>query len=180
MKKTIHLSLWAATALMGISLSGLWAADTTPPATTDSYRQAGSPTNVNKASSLIGMEVRNQNDEKLGKIEDIVVDLNSGKIAYAVLNAGNLFKTKYLAVPVTAFAPSADQKHLTLTADKAKLESAKGFEKNMWPSVSNPDWGADMFWETRPGTTTLPSDTDRNRIDERNRPIQPPARPSDK
>jgi len=169
MKKFITYPLWSATLLMAGSL---WAADlprynsdstTTPP--------AGAPTSVNKASSLVGMEVRNNSDEKLGKIEDIVVDFSSGKIAYAVLNAGTLFKAKYLAVPANAFTPSADQKHLILMADKAKLETAKGFDKNMWPSVSNPDWGADTFWTPRPGTSL--TDTNRPPIDEPYREPKP-------
>jgi sporulation protein YlmC with PRC-barrel domain len=148
MKKK-YLCRWAVPLLCGCLQSALWAADELPR-TTEYQRQSGSPTNINKASSLIGMEVRNQSDEKLGKIEDIVLDLNSGKISYAVLNAGGPFRSKLVAVPVNAFTAGPDQKHLLLNADKAKLEAAKGFDKNTWPSVSNPDWGADTFLDKPP------------------------------
>jgi sporulation protein YlmC with PRC-barrel domain len=157
MKKT-NLGSWAVALLCGTLQTALWADDS--PKSTEYQRQSASPNNINKASSLVGMEVRNQSDEKLGKIEDLVLDLNSGRISYAVLNAGTAFRSKLVAVPVSAFTASSDQKHLLLNADKAKLEAAKGFDKNMWPSVSNPDWGADTFLDkpatdynrqTRPG-----------------------------
>jgi sporulation protein YlmC with PRC-barrel domain len=126
----------------------------------DDYRKntgersyTGAPAKSNKATGLIGMEVRNQNDEKLGSIKDLVVDLQSGKVAYAVLDGGGLLKDKLFAVPLSAFAPSADHKHLILNADKSKMEAAKGFDKDAWPSSSNPEWGADTFWEQRPGIT---------------------------
>src|SRR5687767_683402 len=41
-----------------------------------------------KASAVIGMEVRNQQNDKLGRIDDLVVDLQTGRIAYAVLSSG--------------------------------------------------------------------------------------------
>ena len=119
----------------------------------------GVPAKANKATGLIGMEVRNQNDEKLGAIKDLVVDLQSGKVSYAVLDGGGIFKDKLFAVPLNAFTASADHKHLILNADKRKMETAKGFDKDSWPSVSNPEWGAEAFWELRPGTSITPGTT---------------------
>lgn len=116
----------------------------------------GAPEKSNKATGLIGMDVRNQNDEKLGTIKDLVVDLHSGKVSYAVLDGGGILKDKLFAVPLNAFMPSADYKHLILHADKSKMEAAKGFDKDTWPSVSNPEWGAETFWQPRPGTATSP------------------------
>jgi sporulation protein YlmC with PRC-barrel domain len=114
----------------------------------------GAPAKVNKATGLIGMDVRNQSDEKLGSIKDLVVDLQSGKVAYAVLDGGGVLKDKLFAVPLNAFMASADQKHLILNADKTKMEAARGFDKDSWPSATNPSWGAETFWQPRPGTTT--------------------------
>ena len=111
------------------------------------------PAKVNKASGLIGMQVRNQNDEKLGTIQDLVVDLQTGKIAYAVLDGGGILTDKYFAVPLTAFTPSADRKHLILHADKAKMQAARGFDKDHWPPIGSPDWGAEPFWEDPSGAT---------------------------
>ena len=38
-----------------------------------------------KASGILGMEVRNHQGEKLGEIKDLVMEINSGKVSYAVL-----------------------------------------------------------------------------------------------
>lgn len=101
----------------------------------------GSVSAANKASSLIGMDVRNAQDERLGEIKDLVVDLNSGKISYAVLSVGGFLGIgdKYIAVPPSAFSFSDDQDRLVLNADKAKIENAPSFAKNNWPAVNIPD-----------------------------------------
>jgi len=105
------------------------------------------PMNYNKASEIVGMNVRNQYDEKLGEIKDVVFDLKSERIGYAVLGTGGVLSQKLVAVPLSAFTPSSDGKHLILRADKNKLETAQGLDKNNWPSVTNPAFGAEPFWE---------------------------------
>jgi len=105
------------------------------------------PAKFNKASGIVGMTVRNQLDERLGKIKDVVFDLRSERVAYAVMSTGGLLQQKYLAVPLSAFTASADNKHLILCAEKSKLETATGIERDNWPSVVNPSWGAEPFWE---------------------------------
>ena len=118
----------------------------------------GTPTRVNKASGILGMDVRNQNDEHLGHIKDLVIDWKTEGVSYAVISTApkGLFGLggKLLAVPLTALAPSSDHKHLILNADKSKLEAAMGFDSDNWPSVSNPSWGAEPFWQK--GTATPP------------------------
>src|SRR5690242_8496972 len=76
-------------------------------------------TKANKASSLIGMDVRNQQNEKLGDVKDLVVDLHTGKIAYAVLSVGGFLGIgdKYVAVPPNEFQMAPDGKDLILNAD---------------------------------------------------------------
>src|SRR6185369_1939708 len=41
-----------------------------------------------KASDVIGMNVKNYQDEKLGKVEDIAVDVESGRIVQVILSTG--------------------------------------------------------------------------------------------
>jgi sporulation protein YlmC with PRC-barrel domain/Cu/Ag efflux protein CusF len=104
---------------------------------------------VNKASSLIGMDVRNAQNEKLGDIKDLVVDLHSGKIAYAVLSVGGFLGIgdKYIAVPPSAFTPTADDAGLVLNADKAKIQNAPGFAKSDWPALNDTSWRSqDAYW----------------------------------
>lgn len=121
------------------------------------------PTQANKATSLIGMEVRGPDGKPLGKIHDIVLDLRTERVSYGVLNSGGgLFAgDKLHAVPLRAFQISLDGTYLTLQADRTKLQQARGFDPNNWPSLINPVWGAEPFWqpapkESRPATDPAP------------------------
>jgi len=112
----------------------------------------------NKASGLLGMEVRNKQNEKLGEIKDVVLDLPSGKVSYAVLAVGGFLGLgeKLVALPPSAFTLSSDGHTLTIDADKSKIQAAPGFAATSWPSVHNPEM---KFWNNdavgSPGSTEV-------------------------
>ena len=134
---------------------------------------------VNKASSLIGMDVRNSQNERLGEIKDLAVDLRSGNIAYVVLSVGGFLGIgdKYVAIPPNAFELAPDAEKLVLNADKAKLQNAPSFAKTSWPELNSPAWNSDLaYWTTdataqgtvgssRTGTFSSRSDATLNRTD---------------
>jgi len=104
---------------------------------------------ANKASSLIGMDVRNAQNEKLGEIKDLVLDLPTGKVAYAVLSVGGFLGVgdKYIAVPPGAFTIAPDQQRVVLNADKARIQNAPGFAKSSWPDANGTSWRSDAaYW----------------------------------
>ncbi len=103
----------------------------------------GQPAKINRTSELIGTKVKNAQGESLGKVKDVVIDYSSGKVAYVVMATSD----KLHAVPLGAFQPSADGQHLTLNADKEKLVRAEGFDKDNWPSLASPTFGAEPFWK---------------------------------
>jgi hypothetical protein len=100
------------------------------------------------------MDVRNLQNEKLGDIKDIVVDLNSGKISYLVLSVGGFLGIgeKDIAVPPNAFTFSPSQDQLVLNADKAKVQNAPSFTKDAWPSPNNTQWTAHSGYWLNNGT----------------------------
>jgi sporulation protein YlmC with PRC-barrel domain len=116
------------------------------------YRSGMAGTNqiseINKASELIGMEVKNQQGEKLGEIKDIVIDFQQDRVGYVVLSTdtGTFSAEKLHAVPLRAFQQGSDGKTVTLNATKSSLANSEGFSKESWPSPSNPSWGAQPFW----------------------------------
>jgi sporulation protein YlmC with PRC-barrel domain len=122
------------------------------PATTTT---PGQPLKLNKCSQLIGTTVENPQGDKLGKIDEVVVDFDNSRVSYCVLSVEHkLFATpKYLAVPLAALQPSADGSRLILNADKDKVAQAQGFDRDNWPSVTNPAWGAQPFWTPAQKTT---------------------------
>src|SRR3954452_22014857 len=57
-----------------------------------------------KANGLIGMQIQNNQDEKLGKVDDLAIDLESGRIVQAVISTGGFLGIgdKTIAVPPSA------------------------------------------------------------------------------
>lgn len=90
---------------------------------------------VLSATTMIGDDVHNTKGEKLGKIEEIMIDRPSGHVAYAVLSFGGFLGMgdKLFAVPWNALALDADDHSFRLDVDKERLENAPGFDKNNWP-----------------------------------------------
>jgi len=99
---------------------------------------------ISKCSKIIGAQVRDSRGDILGKISDVVVDNNTGRVSYCALKveASDLGGTKYLAVPLAALRPSVDRNYFILNADREKIAQARGFTKGNWPAVSDSAWGA--------------------------------------
>lgn len=75
---------------------------------------------------LGSFQVQSLQGENLGQVENVIVDLNEGRIGYVVIRSGELAQTeaeKYI-VPWKALQPSVQQNTLTLTVDRARLMSA--------------------------------------------------------
>jgi len=91
------------------------------------------------SGSLIGIKVVNQQNEHLGKIEELMVSLNDGKIVYAVMSFGGIlnFGDKFFALPWRALSVDIDNKQIILHVDKESLKNAPGFDKSNWPDMSD-------------------------------------------
>ena len=110
------------------------------------------------ASTLAGDQVQNSAGEDLGKVDEIMIDIPAGKVAYAVLSFGGFLGmgNKLFAVPWSALRLDEDKKHFILDVDKKKLENAPGFDKDNWPDMADTSWGtrifsyygAEPYWET--------------------------------
>ena len=102
---------------------------------------------VLSASTLAGDQVQNSAGEDLGKVDEIMIDIPSGKVAYAVLSFGGFLGmgNKLFAVPWSALRLDEDKKHFVLDLDKKKLEKAPGFDKDNWPDMADTTWGTRIF-----------------------------------
>ncbi len=117
--------------------------------------QAAPAMNLMKASDLKGDKVRNRANEDLGKIEEIMIQLDSGRIGYAVLSFGGFLGmgNKLFAVPWHAMSFDSSKREYILDMSKDKLKNAPGFDKNNWPDTENPDWDKEVqgfYGKTRP------------------------------
>jgi sporulation protein YlmC with PRC-barrel domain len=95
-----------------------------------------------RASELIGFKVRNQEDEYLGQITDLVFDLKDGTIAYAVLSHGGIIGigAKLFAIPFDKFQFNADEKTAVLGLSPGSLEASPGLIKESLPKNAEEHW----------------------------------------
>lgn len=109
------------------------------------------------ASTAIGDSVTNLKDENLGDIKEVMIDADSGKVSYAVLDFGGFLGigNKLFAVPWSALNLNTESKKFTLDVDKERLKDAEGFDENDWPDFADREfetrvherYGAQPYWQ---------------------------------
>lgn len=109
------------------------------------------------ASTLTGNRVINSQGDDLGDIKEIMLDVRSGRVAYAVLATGGFLTMgeKLLALPWNALTLDADNKCFILDVDEKTLENAPGFDKDAWPTMADSQWASQVhshfgvrpYWE---------------------------------
>ena len=106
----------------------------------------GSENLIVSAGTLMGNRVRNAASEDLGKIEEIMIDVNAGRIAYAVLSFGGFLGIgdKLFAVPWDSLVLDGSAQEFILDVEKEVLENAPGFDKDNWPDMADATWGTEI------------------------------------
>jgi sporulation protein YlmC with PRC-barrel domain len=108
---------------------------------------------VVRADTLLGMQVKNQQGEQLGAIQNFMIDVKDGNIAYAVMDTG-LFG-KLWAVPMRVLTVKPGERTAMLHVDKAKLQQAPSFATDAWSDAVERRWLVDVY--TFYGTQPYPS-----------------------
>jgi sporulation protein YlmC with PRC-barrel domain len=113
-----------------------------------------------RSSTLFSYRVKSPQGENLGKIEEVMIDMEIKRLAYAVLSFGGFWGLgdKWVPVPWDALTFKADEKVLILNIDKEKLQKAPNFDRATLPELANRQWGAVIhtyygyapYWETKP------------------------------
>ncbi|MFL6673433.1 MAG: PRC-barrel domain-containing protein [Massilia sp.] len=113
------------------------------------------------ADTLIGDSVVNGADENLGDIKEIMLDMNTGQVAYAVLAFGGFLGMgeKLFAVPWQAMHLDTVNKRFVLNVDKDRLKNAPGFNPDDWPDMSDVQWANQIhtFYGTDPNRVGGPT-----------------------
>src|SRR5258706_4597767 len=120
MKRTNQLAIWGAVTAMSFAnfTAPVRAANDTDKSkntgTASDYKQAGTARSfqndksfgyVERVNKLIGKQVLGSDNQKLGKIDNLVLDLESGRVLYAIVGSGGVLGAgeKRFAVPPSAF-----------------------------------------------------------------------------
>ena len=136
---------------------------------------------VQKASKLMGTSVMNRRDEKLGKVENLMVDLAGGRIVAVIVSSGGFLGMgdELSAVPPTALHFSAEKDVLHLDTTKEALSSAPHFKADQWPDISQPVYADRVYraYKVEPyfstNAMTDADNTARNVRDRNNRTLTP-------
>jgi len=136
---------------------------------------------VQKASKVMGTPVKNLQDEKLGKVENLLVDLPSGRVVAIIVSSGGFLGIgdELSAVPPTALRFNTDRDTLQLDASKEMLSSAPHFKANEWPDFAEPTYASGVYraYNVEPyfnsNPATEPDNTARNVRDRNNNTLTP-------
>ena len=98
------------------------------------------------ADTLTGDKVVNRQKEDLGTIEHLMIDVEKGRVAYAVLSFGGFLGIgdKLFAIPWSALAVDTGEERFILNVDKQLLKHAPGFDKAHWPDMADHAWGTEV------------------------------------
>ena len=97
---------------------------------------------AHRANNLMGKEVVGQGGERLGTVEDLVVD-QQGQISFVVLSSADDNKLRPILFKSLSGDPQQDQ--LTANIDKQRFSNAPSFEKGEWQQVLSPEWESNVY-----------------------------------
>jgi sporulation protein YlmC with PRC-barrel domain len=109
-----------------------------------------------KASDMIGTDVVSPEGDNLGEVKEVVMDPNTGRVAYAVVSFGGFLGMgeKLFAIPFRALKYDWEENEYQLGIPKERLQEAPGFDEDDWPSMTE-QWnrgvhkyyGLPPYWE---------------------------------
>ena len=106
------------------------------------------------ASSMSGFKVYDTERKDIGDIKDLMLDMGTGRIAYAVLSFGGFlgFGDKLFAIPFKALMLDPKKESFVLNISKEKLEQSRGFDKSNWPDMADSEWAAELheYYDHKP------------------------------
>jgi sporulation protein YlmC with PRC-barrel domain len=102
---------------------------------------------VSQTSKLMGITVKNLQDQKLGKVENFVIDLSSSRIIAVIISSGGFMGMdgELSAVPPSAFRFNAEHDELQLDASREMLIAAPHFSADQWPDFRQPGYTVGIY-----------------------------------
>ncbi|MBN9689064.1 MAG: PRC-barrel domain-containing protein [Verrucomicrobia bacterium] len=100
-----------------------------------------------KGTEIVGLEVRNNQDEKLGKVQDVVIDVASSRVVGLVVSIGGVLGVggSEATVPMAAFRYDADRKALVTDLSADTLKGSPPFQTSGWKSAKEPGEVSELY-----------------------------------
>jgi sporulation protein YlmC with PRC-barrel domain len=110
------------------------------------------------AGTLEGDRILSTDGDEVGKVKDIMLDVQTGRIAYVVMSSGGFLGIgdKLLAIPWSALTLDTTRKCFLLSVSSERIKNAPGFDKQHWPSMADTTWatsihqyyGREPYWRS--------------------------------
>ncbi|WP_322030367.1 PRC-barrel domain-containing protein [Paraburkholderia sp. J76] len=102
---------------------------------------------VMAASTLESDSVYSSDGDEVGKVKEIMLDVESGRIAYMVMSSGGFLGIgdKLLAVPWNALTLDAARKCFVIALNSERVKNAPGFDKDSWPAMADRTWASSVY-----------------------------------
>ncbi len=86
-----------------------------------------------QTSKIVGMKVKDSSGQEVGVVKDVVLDRNTGCMAYTVLSTGGTGTrvtetTKTVAVPWTVYTTTSDPSVMTVRVERDRVYNAPAFD----------------------------------------------------
>jgi sporulation protein YlmC with PRC-barrel domain len=116
-----------------------------------------------KASALMDIAVMGGNQENLGKIEELAIDANNGRVIFFLVDLGGFLGIgeKSYALPWSFATFRSNEKGevgITTPVSKEILEKAPEYDSGDWKAMVNPAWISRLYahFHVQPYWTTKP------------------------
>ena len=108
------------------------------------------------ATSIIGDKVESLQGEDLGTIDNLMINVHTGRVEYAVVEYGSFLGIggKLFAIPFDELSVMPEKRVFVVNRDKDYLRMSPGFDKNHWPDTNDHTYYGDVdsYW----GTSSMP------------------------
>lgn len=94
-----------------------------------------------KTTDLCGKDARSAGNEDVGKMIDLAIDPDAGRIIYGILQ----FEGKLYAVPWGATSLSGDARHFVINVEKNALTGSVAFTNDRWPNLTDQRWAQSTY-----------------------------------
>lgn len=111
-------------------------------------------TDLISSEKVEGTAVMNRSGEKIGEIENVMIEKRSGKVAYAVMSFGGFLGMgeRYHPVPWNVLNYDTNLGGYVMDADRTRLEGAPSYSDTEMPNWEDRAWGQSVhdYYGTRP------------------------------
>lgn len=97
-------------------------------------------------STLCHNQIYNHKDEKLGKLQDLMISLPSGTVLFAIMSNGGFLGVgeRLLAIPWHTLTLDKERKCFVLPLSLERLKLAPSFDYHNWPDMNDVEWRREM------------------------------------